>query len=229
MHSASRTWRLTRTETILWSISSAAILAAFLAFDRRNYLTLCASLTGVASLIFNAKGNPIGQALMLLFSILYGVLSYGFAYYGEMLTYLGMTAPMAAFSLISWLRHPYAGQRAEVQVGRLFPWERLALPFITAAVTAAFGWLLALCHTANLIPSILSVATSFLAAYLTFRRSACFAAAYAVNDLVLILLWILAAHANPNYWTVAVCFAAFFANDLYGFFSWQKMRRRQEQ
>lgn len=32
---------------------------------------------------------------MVLFSLLYGIISYAFAYYGEMITYLGMTMPMA--------------------------------------------------------------------------------------------------------------------------------------
>lgn len=70
-------------------------------------MTLIASLIGVPSLIFCAKGNPVGQILMIVFSILYGIISYGFAYYGEMITYLGMTLPMAVFSLVSWLRNPY--------------------------------------------------------------------------------------------------------------------------
>ena len=39
-------------------------------------MTLAASLIGTTSLIFNAKGNPIGQALMIVFSLLYGVISY---------------------------------------------------------------------------------------------------------------------------------------------------------
>ena len=42
-----------------------------------------------------------------LFSLMYGVISYTFAYYGEMITYLGMTMPMAVFALISWVRNPY--------------------------------------------------------------------------------------------------------------------------
>lgn len=47
---------------------------------------------------------------MILFSLLYGLISFSFAYYGEMLTYLGMTAPMAVVSLVSWLRNPLPGQ-----------------------------------------------------------------------------------------------------------------------
>ena len=95
-----------KTELVLWSLSALFIVTSFCIFDRESYLTLIASLIGVTSLIFNAKGNPIGQALMVVFSFLYGIISYTFAYYGEMITYLGMTMPMAVISLISWLKNP---------------------------------------------------------------------------------------------------------------------------
>ncbi len=31
-----------------------------------------------------------------------------------MLTYIGMTLPMEVFALITWLRHPYQGNKSEV-------------------------------------------------------------------------------------------------------------------
>ena len=90
-----------KVEIALWCSSVILIILAFMIFDKENYLTLCASLIGVTSLIFNAKGNPFGQFLMIIFSLLYGVISYSFSYYGEMITYLGMTMPMALFALVS--------------------------------------------------------------------------------------------------------------------------------
>ena len=86
-------------EKLLWCISVLLIVVSFIIFDRGNYLVLAASLIGVTSLIYDAKGNPAGQVLMVMFSMLYGVISYKFAYYGEMATYLGMTAPMSVFAL----------------------------------------------------------------------------------------------------------------------------------
>lgn len=80
-----------KSEIVLWSSSVMVIIISFCVFDRINYMTLCASLIGVTSLIFNAKGNPFGQLLMVVFSLLYGIISYTFSYYGEMITYLGMT------------------------------------------------------------------------------------------------------------------------------------------
>lgn len=217
----------TRGEWLLWGLSSALILLFFALFDRGNLLTLSASLIGVTSLIFNAKGNPIGQALMVLFSLLYGVISYAFAYYGEMLTYLGMTMPMAVVALVSWLRHPYNGKRSEVAVNTVGRREIPLIALISGAVTLAFYFLLRSLHTANLLPSTISVLTSFLAVWLTFRRSPYYAVAYAANDLVLIVLWALASRTDSRYLSVVVCFAAFTVNDLYGFFCWRNRQKRQ--
>lgn len=218
-----------KAEQILWSCSAAFIVLSFCLFDRANYLTLCASLIGVTSLVFNAKGNPIGQLLMVIFSILYGIISYTFAYYGEMITYLGMTMPMAVFALISWLKNPFNGNRAEVKVNTISRRETFGMWFLTAVVTILFYFILQAFDTANLLPSTLSVTTSFLAVYLTFRRCPAFALAYAANDLILILLWILASMHNARYIAVVVCFIAFFANDIYGYISWKKMKIRQRE
>lgn len=218
----------TKGELALWSLSAAMIVASFLVFDRENFLILAASLVGVTSLIFNAKGNPFGQLLMVVFSILYGIISFTSAYYGEMITYLGMTAPMAVFALITWLRNPYNGNKAEVRINRLKAKEILFMVLLSALVTYIFYYILAFFHTANLTLSTLSVTTSFLAVYLTFRRSSLYAIGYALNDIVLIVLWIAAARSHISYWSVVICFVMFFVNDIYGFMNWSKMQNRQE-
>lgn len=216
-----------RGELTLWCSSVILIAASFCVFDRESYLTLAASLIGVTSLIFNAKGNPFGQFLMVIFSLLYGIISFTFSYYGEMLTYLGMTMPMAVFALISWLKNPHNGNKAEVKVNSLGKKEIVFMCIAAVAVTAAFYFVLDAFHIANIVPSTISVTTSFAAVYLTFRRSPFFALWYAANDVVLIVLWVLASAADARYISVVVCFAAFLANDIYGFLSWRKMKERQ--
>ena len=161
----------TGCELALWGASIAAIIISFFVFGGKGVLSLIASIIGATSLIFIAKGNPIGQALTVVFSVLYGIISLKVRYYGEMITYLGMTAPMAIAALISWLRHPYNGNRAEVSVNRLKPTEYAFAFLLTGAITFAFYFMLRAMNTANLIPSTVSVATSFIAIYLTARRS----------------------------------------------------------
>lgn len=217
----------TKGELVLWGGSAALILTSYGLFGHGGVWELIASLIGVTSLIYCAKGHPVGQALMVIFSLLYGGISWSFAYYGEMITYLGMSMPMAVLSLIVWLRHPYKGDHSQVEVSRLSRREWVFASLLTAAVTAIFYFILAALGTTNLLPSTVSVTTSFLAVYLTYRRSPYYALAYAANDVVLILLWVLAAREDAGYIAVVVCFAAFLVNDIYGFISWRRMQRRQ--
>lgn len=217
----------TKSEKLLWGLSAALIVLSFWLFDRGSYLTPVASLVGATSLIFNAKGNPFGQLLMIIFSLLYGIISYGAAYYGEMITYLGMTMPMAVVALVSWMKNPYNGNKAQVKVNVISKREAAIMSLLAAVVTVIFYFVLKSFSTAKLLPGTVSVTTSFLAVYLTFRRSPYFALAYAANDIVLIILWALASVEDIKCISVVVCFMAFLANDIYGFVSWQGMKKRQ--
>ena len=160
--------------------------------------------------------------------MLYGIISYTFAYYGEMITYWGMTMPMAVFALISWLKNPYNGNRAEVKVNSISKRENMCMWIGTFVITVIFYAVLMYFDTVNIVPSTISVTTSFIAVYLTFRRSPYFALAYAANDIVLIILWVLASTDDIRYISVVVCFMAFFVSDIYGFICWKKMKIRQQ-
>lgn len=214
-------------EICLLSFSVGLILLSALFLGGMDPLSVVASLIGVVSLIFAAKGHPVGMGLIIVFSVLYGIISYRSAYYGEMITYLGMTLPMSLYSLIMWLLHPFENHHAEVRVNRVGKVEYLILIPVTLAVTVGFFFLLRAFGTANLTVSTLSVATSFFAVYLTSRRSPYYALAYALNDVVLIVLWLIAAIGDRSYVSVVTCFIAFLANDLYGFVNWKAMEKRQ--
>ena len=213
----------------LWLSSLGIILLSFFIFDGEGYLSLIASLVGATSLIFCSKGNPIGEGLIIIFSLIYAYISFTYSYYGEMITYLGMTASMAVVALITWLKNPFDGKKSEVRVNKISSRELIFLVFLTALVTLAFYFVLKLLGTSSLAVSTISVATSFFAVYLTARRSAYYALAYALNDIVLIVMWIIATVSDPSYVSVIVCFLAFLANDLYGFFNWRRMERRQSE
>lgn len=217
---------LSRFEFILWVSSVSVVAVSFLCMPERDVLSLIASLVGATSLIFIAKGDVIGQVLSVIFSVMYGIISYSFAYYGEMLTYLCMTAPMAVFAIISWARNPYSEH--EVRVNHLKGREFGFLAVLTAVITAIFYFVLDYFNTANIVFSTISVATSFIAVYLTFRRSEYYALGYAANDIVLIILWVLATLENRSYFSMVICFVMFFANDFYGFLNWSRMKYRQK-
>lgn len=221
-------WKeLSVKEWWLWSISMLIVTVSNLVGGSFDVLTLAATWVGITSLIFAAKGNVWAQFLMVAFSILYGIISFRFRYWGEMITYLGMTLPMAVWSAVTWLRNPSAGSKSEVAIRKLEKKHFLFLLVLSIVVTGAFYFILRWLETPNIVFSTLSVTTSFLAASLTMLRSSYYALGYAANDLVLIVLWGLAAAKDPVYIPVIINFMIFFMNDMYGFISWKKRERTQ--
>jgi len=220
-----------KKEWILWSLSLAVVLGSNLvscllkgSADPVNLIAVC---IGVTALIFVARGDVWGQILTVVFAVLYGIAAWRVRYWGEILTYLGMSAPIAAMAVVSWLKNPYNGNRNEVKIHRLTGGQKWFMFVSAAAVTSVFYYILAALDTPNLLFSTLSVTTSYLASYLTFQRNSWYGFAYAANDVVLIILWILASCEDIANLPMIACFVMFFCNDMYGFVSWKKRERKQ--
>lgn len=221
-------FNLTKFELLLWITSLTIITLSFLFCQNYDFVVLIASLIGGTALIFVSKGNPIGQILTVVFALFYGYISIKFRYYGEMIIYLGMTAPMAISATVSWLRNPFEKSKAEVKVALIGKKKVFFLCVSAVAVTVVFYFILKYFDTPNLILSTVSVFTSFLASMLTFYRNKYYALAYAANDVILIALWVLASIEKTSYIPMVACFVIFLANDLYGFYNWQRIEKKQK-
>lgn len=216
---------LNRLEKTLWIFSLIGVSICFALTPNKNPVSLAASLVGVTALIFVAKGDVIGQALTVAFSLLYAVVSWQMHYYGEIITYLCMSAPIAMMSVITWLRNPYSDHEVKVHSLKLRHW--LVLTGLAVAVTVAFYFILDSLNTPNIFFSTVSVFTSFMASGLTMLRSEYYGLGYGANDIVLIVLWVLASIEDLSYAPMVACFVIFFINDFYGFINWQKIKKRQ--
>ncbi|MBR4943499.1 MAG: nicotinamide mononucleotide transporter [Clostridia bacterium] len=220
---------LTPFEWCLWLGSLMVILLSYLLGGDYYILTLIASLMGVTALIFIAKGNVVGHFFIIIFSILYGIISWNFRYYGEMITYVFMSLPSSVIACITWLKNPSKRGKSEVAVAPMTKKKLLLVGVGDLVVTIAFYFILRHFNTANLIPSTISVATSFFAASLLILRSPYYALGYSVNDIVLILLWTFASIKSLSYLPMIFCFLTFLVNDGYGFLCWKRMQKRQRE
>ncbi|MBQ5319609.1 MAG: nicotinamide mononucleotide transporter [Oscillospiraceae bacterium] len=218
---------LKKREWCLWIISLIVVAVSNILAGKTDPVTISATLIGVTALIFVARGDVWGQILTVVFSVLYAITSYSFHYYGEMITYVGMTAPIAVFSIVTWLKNPSAEEKNTVKISKLTRRNAAVMTLLCIAVTAVFGYILAILDTPNLVVSIISIVTSFLASYLMLFRNPYYALAYAANDVVLIILWVLASLDNIAYLPMIACFLMFLANDIYGFISWKKRELKQ--
>ena len=218
---------LSRFEKILWIASTLTVIITFLLGKEQSMLILAATVVGVATLIFTAKGDVLGQMLGIVFALLYATVSFGQAYYGEVISYVFMTGGIATASVISWLKHPYS--KGVVKVGHPSKRAFACVGILAVVVTIAFYFILKFLGTANLLFSTLSILTSFIASSLTLLRSPYYALAYALNDVILIILWILASLYDHSAIPMIVCFAVFLINDIYGFVNWVRLEKLQKQ
>ena len=217
---------LTKFDICLWVAAFAAILLTFFLTKSHDYMTLASSITGITMLMFIVKGNVVGQFLTVAFSVCYGIVSYFTKYYGEMITYLGMSTPAAIYAIVTWLRHPYKDS-SSISVATLNAKKVAIVGAISAAVTVAFFFILRALGTSNLAISTVSVALSMMAACFTILRSPFYGLAYACNDIVRIVLWSLVAATEITCLPIVVCFSLFFIYDTYGFINWTRMKKKQ--
>lgn len=217
---------LNKFEMCLWLTSLFVVLLSYVLSGFEGTANTLCSLIGVTALIFVAKGHVLGMVLCIVFAAFYGLISLHFRYYGELITYAGMTLPMDLFALISWIKNPYKDTH-EVKVSKLTRAQTLVMWLATLVVTIVFYFILSALSTPSLYVSTLSISTSFLAVALTYFRSPYYALAYAANDVVLIVLWTVASFADTSYIPMVMCFVMFLANDLYGLYNWKKMQKRQ--
>ena len=209
-------------EWVIWLSSLSIVIISNMLSNEIDLLTLIAALVGVTSLIFATKGDVWAQILMIIFCVLYGIISWRFRYFGEMITYLGMSMPMSIWSTITWSKNSIENNGSEVKIQKLNQKHILCLILGGTIVTYGLYLILQALETPNIVFSTISITTSFFAAALTILRSSYYALGYAANDIVLIVLWILASLKNPSYIPVVVNFVIFFFNDMYGFISWRK-------
>jgi nicotinamide mononucleotide transporter PnuC len=138
-----------------------------------------------------------------------------------------MSAPIALVSVITWIKNPYKEDKSVVKIQKLNKRTIIIVFLLTIIVTSAFYFILKAFNTPNLITSTLSITTSFLASTLMLLRSPYYAVAYGLNDVVLIILWIMASITDLGYLPMVACFVTFLFNDTYGFISWSTREKSQ--
>ena len=216
-----------KKEITAWVLSLSLIVLSQLLLGSKEWAFMVVSMIGISALIYTAKGHILGPIIMVLFSITYSIISLSFYYYGEAITYGGMTLPMSVLAIIAWIKHP-SSQKNQVETAVLSIKEWLIGATYAILVTIALGVILYLFDTPNLVLSTISVTTSFVAVYLIYKRSQYYALAYAFNDIILIGLWTYASLAHREYLPLVVCFSLFLIYDIYGFIAWNKMSRKQK-
>jgi nicotinamide mononucleotide transporter len=213
-------------ELLLLILSPITITTVAIIF-KSDVLTTLTSIVGVLCGLCLAKGIVLGQVLGLAIVVLYSILSFKNAYYGEMLIYLFIMLPMYIWGLVGWIRNKNK-ETQSIQVNSIKLKEWIIVIICSIVIFIAFYFILKAMNTNQLFVSTLSVIDNVFAVYLLARRSKYGFVSYIVNDVLLMMLWgIPVIMGNilllPMFFNPVVNFI----NDVYGVYNWTKMQKNQ--
>lgn len=214
-------------EIMLMTLSLLIVLVVGLIFES-DMLTIMTSIVGIICALLLAKGLIIGQFFGIAIVVLYSILSYKNAFYGEMIIYLVIMLPMYIWGIVEWFKHKNQETKS-VQINSIKKKEWLIVSISSIVAFIGFYFLLKVLNTKELIVSTLSVVDNIFAVYLLARRSKYGFVSYIFNDLILIVLWgIPVIQGNLLLLPMLVNPVVNLINDIYGVINWTKMQKQQK-
>ena len=215
------------TKFELGLITSGIILILFAGIlGKSDLLTIVASITGVLCAINQARGKVSSQFIGLVLVILYSIVSYNNRYYGEVLIYIFIMLPLFISGIISWIRNVDKETDTVIE-NRIKKKEWTILSVLSIVLFIGLYYLLKYFNTSQLFVSTLSMVTSLFATYLVARRSKYGFLFYIGNDIILFILWGLPVfYGNYMLLPMLVNPIVNFANDTYGWVSWNKRGKK---
>ena len=191
-----------KKQEILWLAVSLLTVTVVSIVLGDALLGIISAAAGISAAVLTGKGKPSGYLIGTLNSVLYLIIAFNAAYYGEVLLKLVIFIPLNIVGFVLWLRHLDTG-KAEVVKRRLKNRTRIALLILLIPFVYLFGILLA--NLGDPEPFIDSFTTIFSVAalLLTVNRFAEQWWLWIVINIFSIVLWgINIAAGSTNYATL---------------------------
>lgn len=198
-------------------------------FFKSPIVTVAYSIVSIITAMLQAKGKIESQFFSIAVCLIYSYVSYTNRYFGEVIFYMLVMFPMAIGGIISWMSHKNEKTNT-VEVNEIKLKEWILITIISIISFFVFYHLLKYFNTNELIISTFSMIDSFLALYLLVRRSKYSFMFYLINDITLIILWIMPV-LNGELILIPMIIEPLilFISDCYGTFNWNKMEEAQEE
>ena len=193
-----------------------------------DWLVVVCCVLGIFTVFTQAKCKISTKVFGALWMAFYIFLAWRNSYYGEVIIYLVLMIPLYVYGTIHWLGHRDKVGNTVI-VRKSLPKSEWVV-ICVCLVGLGFGtyFLLGFFNTAQMIASTISVVLTVLAVYLLARRIKCNQIVFLVNDFELGFLWLLAISAGDLSLIPFVVMCAFFVvYDIYGFFQWTRLEKKQ--
>ncbi len=216
-------------ETLFLTFSLITVITVSIVF-KSDWLSIVYSLSAIFAMFCLSKSVYLYPIYQIISDGIYVVQSYFNGLYGESILNLFILIPIQIVTAISWFRNKR--ENSEIQVNKL-AWQEWICIFATAsALIAPVYFMLKALNTNYLIISVATFIIPIVSYYLTLRRSVFQFAAYIIQNLVIIVLWLMpiieGGVGDIGLLPMALTFAIFGINNVYGFVNWTRKYKRQK-
>lgn len=204
-----------------------ALITTLSVVYKSSALVILNAIVSTVAVFFISKGIIIGNFLGIGQVVLYSIISYNNALYGELIITLTFSLFSYLFSIVSWFKD--LTKENVIYVNKKIGWKEYLILFLTAAVLMiGVYFLLKHFNTANLIVSVLSCYLGAVAGYLAFRRCEYNFIFYIINNIVCIVLWSSVTIQDISNLPVLISFAVFLILNSLGVLNWTKLKKEQK-
>lgn len=214
----------------LWLLAFTLInVYLFFALDD-TLIGLCASLTGMLSVVLVAKGKTWNYYPGIVNVVLYAFVAYGQKYYGEVMLNLLYFLPMQFIGLFLWRKNGVSETKQnDVRVAEMTWRSRIVWSVLCLAATAAYALVLKAMGGALPIVDSLTAVLSIVAMIFMVKRYVEQWIVWIVIDLLTIYMWLVAFMADGNDISILVMWTSYLVNAVYGWLNWRARYRAQKE
>ena len=218
-------WNLKEIIVLITSIIVISIVGIIFKSD---FITLATALTAVTTTMLLAKGEPYANIIYIICILVYLVLCYRNKYYGEIIIYIFLILPMCISGLISWIKHTNKKTNT-VEINKISKKEITIISILIFPIIIGTYYLLRCFNTNELYASTFTFICTILANYFQIRRSKYNLYFFFIEDISLLLLWILPIiKGNISLLPIVINSTFNMVNEIYGIYNWKVLETKQK-
>ncbi len=212
---------------VVWLITACAIIVALSIYWQDTWMGILSATTGAACVICTGKGKLSAYVFGLVNSVLYAIISYQAALYGETMLNALYYVPMQFVGFYTWSRHMNTETNEVIKKNMKWTGRLMMTAFILAG-TIGYGLLLRAMGDAMPFVDAFTTVTSVAAMLISVKMFAEQWWIWVVVDIVSVYMWFQSFLQGQEYIATFIMWLVYLVNAVIMLVKWEREAKRNE-
>lgn len=212
---------------VAWLITACAIIVALSIYWQDTWMGILSATTGAACVICTGKGKLSAYVFGLVNSVLYAIISYQAALYGETMLNALYYVPMQFVGFYTWSRHMNTETNEVIKKNMKWTGRLIMTAFILAG-TIGYGLLLRAMGDAMPFVDAFTTVTSVAAMLISVKMFAEQWWIWVVVDIVSVYMWFQSFLQGQEYIATLIMWLVYLVNAVIMLVKWEREAKRNE-